>query len=40
MEEPLVDLEAALGRLREEGTAPPRFLALPNGGVLELPGPS
>ena len=38
MDEPLVDLEAALARLREEGAAPPRFLALPNGGSLQLPG--
>ena len=35
----LVDLEAALSRLRDSGEAPPRFLALPNGGALELPGP-
>ena len=39
MDEPLVDLEAALSRLRDSGEAPPRFLALPNGGALELPGP-
>ncbi len=39
MDEPLVDLGAALSRLRDSGEAPPRFLALPNGGVQELPAP-
>jgi L-ascorbate metabolism protein UlaG (beta-lactamase superfamily) len=37
IEEPVRDLEAALGSLRREGLAPPRFLALGNGESADVP---